>query len=857
MANTCPSLCDWQALLDDAEPEQNQADLCRHLETCAVCQRTLDLLVAEPVAWNEACQGLGPDSRAAAQEPDLRQAMERLKEQGSPPMTEPEPTPDERLSFLRPADRPGLLGRLGGYEVQEVIGRGGMGIVLKAFDPGLNRLVAIKVLAPHLASNGTARQRFVREARATAAVTHENVIAIHAVDEADGLPYLVMQYIDGPSLQQKLDQTGPLLVPEILRIGLQTAAGLGAAHAQGLIHRDVKPANILLENGIERVKLTDFGLARAVDGTGLSREGVVSGTPEYMAPEQARGEPLGPRADLFSLGSVLYALCTGLPPFHGGPPLAVLRKVSDEAAAPIWSINPEVPEWLEAIVRRLLAKDPAGRFATAAEVADLLQQHLARLQQPVAVSSRPADDRLECRLQPARTGTRTPRFRRWLIAAAVLLTVTLSVTEATGLTGLLGAAGTILRYQTPEGTLVVEVDDPQIRVDIDGQDMVFTGTGAREVRLHPGTHRLRATRDGVPFHDEIVTITRDGREVVRVRRETAAQAPLPAAVPRKAAAPPFKLPPVPRPTEGRIIEQPAAVWGLPHNPACGVFSPDGKTLATGMWDGTAILWDFATGRPRTVLRTGASSSRATAISPDSQTVATGSADGVVRLWDAHSGQLRQELTGHHAPVQAVTFSPDGKVLASGSWDHTVRLWDLPSGKPHILVPAFKEQVWSISYAPDGRSVAVAVGRAEPGRPGWVEVVATADAKTLQSQQLPAYVRRVAFSPDGQQLAVGYGEDGQVEIRSSAAGGKALASFRASSKPLQTLTYTPNGNHLLVAGSEGTAILWDPAGKQPRRLATFLGHTCYIYFAAISPDGRTLATGAGNPDRTIRLWDIAP
>ena len=255
-----------------------------------------------------------------------------------------------------------------------------MGIVLKAFDPALHRVVAIKVLAPQLATSGSARQRFAREARAAAAVRNEHVVAIHAVDEWKGLPYLVMQFIPGISLQERIDRTAPLDLTAILRIGMQTAAGLAAAHAQGLVHRDIKPANILLENGVERVKITDFGLARAVDDASLTQSGVVAGTPLYMAPEQARGETVDHRADLFSLGSVLYAMCTGRSPFRASTTLAVLRRVCDDTPRPIREVNPEIPDWLAAIIDRLLAKDRAERYQSAAEVAEVLGRHLARRQ---------------------------------------------------------------------------------------------------------------------------------------------------------------------------------------------------------------------------------------------------------------------------------------------------------------------------------------------------------------------------------------------------------------------------------------------------------------------------------------------
>ena len=196
-----------------------------------------------------------------------------------------------------------------------------------------------------------------------------------------------MEYIPGQTLQQQLDQTGPLDVTDVLRIGGQIARGLAAAHEQGLIHRDIKPGNILLESGVEqKVKITDFGLARAADDASLTQSGVIAGTPLYMAPEQANGEPLDHRADLFSLGSVLYTMVSGRPPFRAGNTLAVLKRVAEDTPRPIREIIPEVPQWLCDLIARLHAKDPAQRFQSAAEVAALLEQHLAHLQQPSLVA---------------------------------------------------------------------------------------------------------------------------------------------------------------------------------------------------------------------------------------------------------------------------------------------------------------------------------------------------------------------------------------------------------------------------------------------------------------------------------------
>ena len=355
--------------------------LSSHLETCPGCQRTLDRLTSGEASWVESARPT--DWRPG---PALRRAIDRLKAEGEAGRDTAGPAAGaaDTLPFLRPPVDPEHLGRLGPYEVLGVIGRGGMGVVLKAFDPALRRTVAIKVLSPQWASHKEARQRFQREARAAGQVRHENVVAIHSVEEADGLPYLVMEYVPGTSLQQDLDRNGPLAVEDILRIGARAAAGLAAAHARDLVHRDVKPANILLDEA-GNVRLTDFGLARAVDDTSLTQTGVIAGTPQYMAPEQARGEKVDHRADLFSLGSVLYAMCTGRPPFRAPNTVAVLKRVCEEVPADVRDHNPSIPDWLAEIIDKRHAKRPRDRFLNAEEVAHLLTWHLAHLRSPETV----------------------------------------------------------------------------------------------------------------------------------------------------------------------------------------------------------------------------------------------------------------------------------------------------------------------------------------------------------------------------------------------------------------------------------------------------------------------------------------
>ena len=368
--------------LSDQLAEDQVDALVQHLDECATCRRQLEYRAAQPENWQEAQDFL--------QDPDFRRDLESAcpsehhgddsyqlgSEQGLPHQVE------QVLATLVPSEDPSMLGRLGSYEVSGVIGVGGMGVVLKATDRALERTVAIKVLSPHLATSGAARFRFAREARAAAAIVHPHVIAIHGVAKDGPLPWFVMPYVKGMSLQARIDQEGPLTVEEILRIGSQIAKGLAAAHAQGLVHRDIKPANILLEDGIERVTITDFGLARTVDDAAMTRSGMIAGTPQYMSPEQALGEPVDNRSDLFSLGSLLYAMCAGHSPFRAESVVGILRRIADDAPRPVEEINRTIPQWLSRLVNQLMEKDPALRPKTADDVAGLLDECLAHVQQP-------------------------------------------------------------------------------------------------------------------------------------------------------------------------------------------------------------------------------------------------------------------------------------------------------------------------------------------------------------------------------------------------------------------------------------------------------------------------------------------
>lgn len=369
----------WKILLSDSLDDASIEQATRHVEGCEDCRSQLQQASDKPSDWwDEARRSwLEEELPISSIDESTWISIEVGSELPHDTTVEAERV---SLAFLGKPTHPELLGRIGRYNVERVIGTGGMGVVLKAFDTELNRVVAIKVLSDHLANNASARRRFAREAQAAAAVIHPNVIPIYNVETDDRFPYLVMQCVHGSSLQSKVDRHGPMSVEEVLRIAKQTAAGLSAAHEQGLVHRDVKPANILMEENVDRVLLSDFGLARAVDDASMTRTGVVAGTPHYMSPEQARGESIQCASDQFSLGCVVYFMLTGRPPFRAETAMGILNRICHEPHRPVHEVRSDVPREICDLVDRLLEKDPRDRFASTRFVEQEVDRLLVLLQ---------------------------------------------------------------------------------------------------------------------------------------------------------------------------------------------------------------------------------------------------------------------------------------------------------------------------------------------------------------------------------------------------------------------------------------------------------------------------------------------
>ncbi len=743
------------------------------------------------------------------------------------------------LSFLSASDKPGSLGRLGHYEVQEIIGQGGMGIVLRAFDEKLHRIVAIKVMSSELAATSPPRKRFLREARSAAQVRHEHVVDIHAVEDLP-IPYLVMEYVSGETLQQKLDRVGPLDTPEVLRIGQQIARGLAAAHEKGLIHRDIKPSNILLEKGVEeRVKITDFGLARAVADASLTQSGVIAGTPMYMAPEQTIGDTIDHRADLFSLGSVLYTMCSGRPPFRATTSMATLKRVAEDQPRPIREIIPEVPQWLCDIVAKLHAKKPDERFQSAKEVADLLGQHQAHLKHPsLAPMPAPLSPLKKAEPVPGPVqqtsvtsplagdgpGVRGQRRRRLAMAAVVLLFLAggLSITEATGVTNL---RATVIRVFTPDGTLVVETDDPGVKVTVEGSGgLIITGAGLEEIRLRPGSYKVHADKDGkeILLDRDLVRIAKNGREVVRVKLE----APLPAKADLRA----FKVGEVrkhhwpgrrayfadfspdglyyvatgeangPGPTTVRVWELASGklvMEGIGNEFA--IFTRDSKRLIAAGPDKQIHVWDLATRKEIAQFGEHPDGVRRSSLSADGKQLLTGCNDGIVRLWDVAEGKEITRLESNNKLTEAY-FCPDGKqAITAENASGIIRLWDLAQGNE---IRSWQQHgaisLGILAFLPGGQRF-VTIGT------DTVYFWNLADEKETQSTRLVGNMLGGGFSPDCSRFLYTVASDPVMRLV-ELPGGKELATFE-SDGCLCGVGFSPDGRFAVAASEVGTVYVW--------------------------------------------------
>jgi serine/threonine protein kinase/formylglycine-generating enzyme required for sulfatase activity len=478
-------------------------------------------LTAEAAAVAEE-HTLPPKNRAQAGQESLSDVVGQTHLGADGPKAETRSAPvqgfaRELYDFLAPAEQPDEIGRLGGFRVLKVLGAGGMGVVFQGEDPRLGRKVAIKAMLPHLAGSKSSQERFLREARAAATLEHDHVVPIYHVGEDRGAPFIVMPFLQGESLDDRLKRDKLLPVSEVLRIGREAANGLAAAHARGLIHRDIKPANLWLETSEVsktsevssatggRVKILDFGLARATaDEAHLTQTGAIVGTPAYMAPEQAGGDTVDGRSDLFSLGCVLYRLCTGTAPFKGKDSISTLVAVATENPKPPRQLIPAVPAALSHLVMKLLAKKPEERPQSAQVVVAALQEiegqtASGRSGRPIRTVQSSGPPR-----QAGPTGAAKKRLPvAWLAAGGVL-----------GL-GIVVAA-VVLFWQTPYGTVRIESNDPDFEIVFDKTGPTIRGADKAPITLRAGTHGILVKRGDFTFETDKFLIEKGKTITLRI-----------------------------------------------------------------------------------------------------------------------------------------------------------------------------------------------------------------------------------------------------------------------------------------------------------------------------------------------------
>jgi hypothetical protein len=557
-----------------------------------------------------------------------------------------------------------------GYEILGVLGRGGMGVVYQARQVGLNRLVALKMILAGHHAGAEARDRFRAEAEAVARLHHPNVVQVYEVGEHEGRLYFSMEYCPGGGLDKKLNAT-PFPPAEAARLIETLAGAVHAAHKQRVIHRDLKPANVLLAaDGTPKV--ADFGLAKKLDEAGQTQSGAVLGTPSYMAPEQAASgvKVVGPAADVYALGAILYELLTGRPPFRGPTSYETVQQVLTDEPAPPRRLQSGVPADLETVCLKCLAKQPGRRYATAQELAEELRRFL----DGKPVRARPVGALVR--------GWKWARRRPALAAAYALLGATLVLGLGGG-----GATWLWLRAENARdalkaanGALQQARDDLRDanrrltehayadRITLAQREwdagaarrarVLLSEAGELQEALTPGRHSWECDHLGRRFHQELLVIDSPGVGFSSV-----------------------------------------------------AFSPGGQRIAAASWEGTAGLWDAASGDPVAVLRGHKGYPLAVAFSPDGGRVATAGTDNRACLWDS-SGEPLAVLEGHTGPVQAAVFTPDGARVVTASQDGTARLWDPTSGKQLAFLEDHRDRLWhlwSVAISPDGGRFATVGG----------------------------------------------------------------------------------------------------------------------------------------------------
>jgi sugar lactone lactonase YvrE len=634
-----------------------------------------------------------------------------------------------------------------------------MAIVYKAVQENLGREVALKVLPQGMTHDRKMLERFHREAQSAAQLNHPHIVTIFDEGELNGVHYMAMEYLEGRDLHEIVQEKGPVSPKQAVSLIAPMAEALGYAHNEGTVHRDVKSSNVMVTD-VGRPVLMDFGIAYAGSDARLTQTGTVLGTPEYMSPEQARGNDVDARGDLYSLGVVLYEALTGKLPHTGGHPMSVVYKVLHESYTPPRQIRDDVPEWLEQIVAKLLKKEPEDRYQSGEELAEALRSEDpgekvevpspsgdgAAGDEEVAVdagqgSGDPAETQV---FRPGEDSGEEPQAEP---AAAM------------------SEAATAMEEE-PE-------QEDEETVSADG-----AGSPQRQ-RLH-----IVRTLEGNADWVNAVSFSPDGQYALS-----------------GAAGNTIKLWEV---VTGREIQ---TFTGLTEQPISVALSPDGEKLVSETSDGIVRLWDVDSGDAIRTFEEHSEAVLGSTFSPDGEWVLSGGgASGTLHLWDTDTGDLVRRFDDNDEAIFSVAFSPDGQYVLSGSGQSgTLKLWDTATGK---VVRTFDEGDWdstyvfSVAFSPNGE---YALSGSDDMTARLWDVESGDLLRTFEGHS--GLVIAVAFSPDGQYVLSG-SSDMTVQLWKVDDGSLGYV-FEGDAEGVNAIAFSPDGRYVLSGSKDDDVKLWTP------------------------------------------------